>query len=55
MAAFRKAYPHVELRFLDVNIEEVIARTMRGEVDVGIAPGATDIPEIHRTPFMRAP
>ena len=55
MAAFHKAYPHVELRFLDVNIEEVITRTVRGEVDVGIAPGATDIPEIHRTPFMRAP
>ncbi len=55
MAGFRKAYPHVELRFLDVSIEEVIARTSRGEVDVGIAPGAIDLPEIQRTPFMRAP
>ncbi len=55
MAGFRKAYPQVELRFLDVSIEEVIARTSRGEVDVGIAPGAIDLPEIQRTPFMRAP
>lgn len=55
MAGFRRAYPQVELRFLDVSIEEVIARTRSGEVDVGIAPGAIDLPEIHRTPFMRAP
>ena len=55
MAAFRKAYPDVEVRFLDVSMEEVITRTARGEVDVGIAPGAIDLPEIHRTPFMRAP
>ncbi len=55
MAAFRKAYPDVELRFLDISIEEVITRTVRGEVDIGIAPGVTDIPEIHRTPFMHAP
>jgi DNA-binding transcriptional LysR family regulator len=55
MAAFRKTYPNIELRFLDVSIDEVITRTSRGEIDVGIAPGITDNPEIHRTPFMRAP
>jgi DNA-binding transcriptional LysR family regulator len=55
MAEFRRLYPNVELRFLDVSIEEVISKTVRGEVDVGIAPGATEVQEIHRTPFMRAP
>jgi DNA-binding transcriptional LysR family regulator len=55
MAGFREAYPDIELRFLDVSIEEVITRTARGEVDVGIAPGNIEAPEIHRTPFMRAP
>lgn len=55
MAAFKEVYPHVELRFLDVGIEEVITRTSRGEVDVGIAPGPVTSQEILRTPFMRAP
>lgn len=55
MAAFRELHPHVEVRFLDVPIEDVITRTARGEVDIGIAPGPVDQPEIERLPFMRAP
>lgn len=55
MAAFRERYPHVELRFLDVPIEDVIARTARGEVDLGLAPGPVEHPEIERIPFMAAP
>jgi DNA-binding transcriptional LysR family regulator len=55
MATFREQYPQVELRFLDVPIEDVITRTVRGEVDVGIAPGLVAAPGIERKPFMRAP
>lgn len=55
MSAFRRRYPQVELRFLDVPIEEVALRTARGEVDLGIAPGLVGSSEIVRTPFMRAP
>lgn len=55
MAAFRALHPQVELRFLDVPIEDATLRTARGEVDIGIAPGPVDHPEIERVPFMKAP
>ncbi len=55
MAAFREMHPNVELRFLDVPIEEVVARTARGEIDLGIAPGPVNEVDIERRPFMRAP
>lgn len=56
MAAFRERYPQVELRFLDVGIEEVVELTARGEVDVGLSPGLIESSmELQRTPFMRAP
>jgi len=55
MAAFRGRYPQVELRFLDITIEDVVTRTARGDVDIGIAPGLVDAPGIRRKPFMRAP
>jgi len=55
MATFSEQYPQVELRFLDIPIEDVIARTIRGDVDVGIAPGPVNLPDIQRRPFMRAP
>ena len=55
MAAFREKYPLVELRFYDVQIEEVIDRTARGDFDLGLAPGPIENPEIERLPFMTAP
>ncbi|WP_418320134.1 LysR family transcriptional regulator [Piscinibacter sakaiensis] len=55
MAEFRERYPQVEVRFFDVPLEEVIERTARGEIDLGIAPGSVTNPEIDRVPFMRAP
>ncbi|MEZ5649811.1 MAG: LysR family transcriptional regulator [Burkholderiaceae bacterium] len=55
MAVFREQYPQVEVRFLDVPLEEVVQRTMRGEVDLGIAPGHIEQSDIDRTPFMEAP
>jgi DNA-binding transcriptional LysR family regulator len=55
MAAFRELHPQVELRFLDVPIDEVVRRTARGEVDLGIAPGPFADPEVKHTPFMHSP
>ena len=55
MAAFQAQHPRIEIRFLDVPIEDVISRTRSGEVDLGIAPGPVGDAEIDRIPFMRAP
>ena len=55
IAAFRQRHPQIEIRFLDVPIDEVVARTASGEIDVGIAPGPVASPDIDRHPFMRAP
>lgn len=55
MAAFRKQFPHIELQFLDVQLEDVIARTRLGEVDLGIAPTPISDLELEQAPIMRAP
>lgn len=55
IAAFHLLHPAIEVRFFDVPIEDVIARTARGETDLGFAPGLIDRPEIDRAPFLRAP
>lgn len=38
MAEFNALYPDIKLHFADVPVEEVIARTRLGEVDLGITP-----------------
>lgn len=55
MAAFRARHRDVQVRFLDVPIEEVIARTASGEIDIGLAPGPVSNPQVARLPFMTAP
>jgi DNA-binding transcriptional LysR family regulator len=54
MAAFRERCPQIELRFLDVQLEDVISRTRLGEVDLGIAPGPVSDDELEQAHIMRA-
>ena len=55
MAAFRDLYPQIELRFFDIAMEEVLKRIARGDIDLGIAPGPFNEPEVEHLPFMHAP
>ncbi len=52
--AYREAYPDIEVRFLDIPIEEVFARLANGEIDVGIAPYTNDDPHFDPDVLMKS-
>ncbi|MGD9943318.1 MAG: LysR family transcriptional regulator [Burkholderiaceae bacterium] len=52
MASFRDRYPQVQLHFYDGPVEEVLARTRRGEVDLGIVTAPVDDAELSSSLLM---
>ena len=55
IAAYRSAYPDVQVRLVDCAVETVLARTASGEVDFGIGPERATMPEINAQTLFEMP
>jgi DNA-binding transcriptional LysR family regulator len=55
IAAYRVAYPDIQLRLVDCAVEQVVARVLSGEVDFGIGPERDAIAQIDATVLFEMP
>ena len=52
VGAYLKRYPDIEVRLTDTVPEQVVPRVVSGEVEIGIGPDASAIPDVARTPLL---
>ncbi|MFN3792756.1 LysR family transcriptional regulator [Massilia sp.] len=55
IAAYRKAYPDIEVRLGDTGVDSVIARVLSGAADFGIGPEREPAPPLDARPLFEMP
>lgn len=55
IARFRQSYPDVRVHLVDCAVENVIARILRGEVDIGVGPQRDELADLGAEPLFDLP